>query len=592
MRNWSRLSVRTRVLMSAVLVATTACGGPDTSHESGTLDTGATGVTVPDSNAGALELPSQTYPDELLASLDGSLAVYEEIRRLLAQDRFEDLAPAASRLAAELAATGALGSELPETLGALLTEALPAARSLETTSNPGSARLAFGEVSRLLIPLAAVDERLRVDRRVFSCTMVKEGFNKWMQTSAEVENPFMGQAMPGCGEGADWSVAAPLTSVELEAHVEYAHAGDISHYTCSMHPSVRRQEPGTCPICSMDLVPVTREEVETGVFTVDAQRRQLIGVRTAVVVRRPVEIRIRAVGKIVYDETRLRDVSVKFGGWIGHLAADSLGQRVRQGESLFTLYSPEVYSAQEEYLAALASQRAAAGTSAPGRADYLVEAARERLRLWDLRDWQIDQVAEKGSPLKYMSVVSPVSGVVIEKNVVAGAAVEPGMKLYRIANLEKVWAEAEVYESAVPLVVVGQKAEVTLPYLPGRRFRGEVSFVYPYLDDQTRTGRFRIELSNPDLALRPNMYADVELEIDRGERLVVPAEAVLQAGPRRLVFVDLGEGRLKPQEIEIGVRSADVYEVLAGLEEGDVVVASGNFLIAAESRLKSAVEQW
>lgn len=387
-------------------------------------------------------------------------------------------------------------------------------------------------------------------------------------------------------------VVAPLTSAEVDAHVEHAHEGDISHYTCSMHPSVRRQEPGTCPICSMDLVPVTREEVETGIFTVDAARRQLIGVRTAAVERRPVEIRVRAVGKIVYDETRLSEVSVKFRGWIGRLSANSMGQEVREGETLFTLYSPELYSAQEEFLSALASQRAAAGTSAPDRADYLVNAARERLRLWDLHDWQIDQVAEEGSPLKYIPIVSPVSGVVIEKDVVEGAAVAPGMKLYRIAGLETVWVEAEVYESQLVLVSVGQEAEVVLPYLPGKSFRGKVSFVYPYLDDQTRTGRIRIELSNPSFELRPDMYADVVLEIRRGERLVVPTEAVLHAGPRRLVFLDLGEGRLKPHEIEIGVKSGDVYEVLAGLEEGDVVVASGNFLIAAESRLKSAVEQW
>ncbi|MFQ5526920.1 MAG: efflux RND transporter periplasmic adaptor subunit [Thermoanaerobaculia bacterium] len=533
-----------------------------------------------------------SYADELFQSLEGALRSYEEIRTRLAQDQAEGVGAAASRLAADLEAASSRGDELPDHLAALLGEALRAARSLEGATDLESARAAFGEVSRLLIPVVALDERLSRGRHVFSCPMVRDGFNKWMQPSPELENPFMGRAMPGCGEAADWIVAAPLISAEVEAHVEHAHEGDISHYTCSMHPSVRRQEPGTCPICSMDLVPVTREEVETGVFTVDAQRRQLVGVRTAAVGRRPVQIRVRAVGKVVYDETRLSDVSVKFRGWIGRLSVNSMGQRVRKGETLFTLYSPELFSAQEEYLAALASQRAAAATAAPARADYLVEAARERLRLWDLRDWQIDQVAEKGSPLEQIPVVSPVSGVVVEKSVVEGTAVEPGMRLYRIAGLETVWVEAEVYESELPLVSVGQEAEVALPYLPGKRFRGEVSFVYPYLGDQTRTGRVRVELANPSLELRPDMYADVELEIDRGERLVVPVEAVLHAGPRRLVFLDLGEGRLKPQEVEIGIKSGDDYEVLAGLEEGDVVVASGNFLIAAESRLKSAVEQW
>jgi Cu(I)/Ag(I) efflux system membrane fusion protein len=586
MRNTVLSLAKSAACTLAVIVAIAGCG------RSVEPESAATEAVQPSSEARGLELLPLSYPDDLFESLVGTLAAYEEIRSLLAQDRVEGVAAAASQLVAGLEAAGSRGAELPDRLAALLEEALRAARSLGSARSLESVRAAFGEVSRLLIPLAAVDARLSRDRYVFSCPMVKDRFNKWMQPFPELENPFMGQAMPGCGEAADWSVTAPLTSAEAEAHVEHAHEGGVSHYTCSMHPSVRRQEPGTCPICSMDLVPVTREEVETGVFTVDAQRRQLIGVRTAAVGRRPVEIRVRAVGRIVYDETRLSDVSVKFRGWIGRLSANSMGQEVRKGETLFTLYSPELYSAQEEYLVALASQRAAAGTSAPARADYLVNAARERLRLWDLRDWLIDQIAEKGSPLEHIPVVSPVSGVVIEKNVVEGAAVEPGMKLFRIAALETVWVEAEVYESELPLVSVGQEAEVVLPYFPDKRFRGDVSFVYPYLDSQTRTGRVRIELANATLELRPDMYADVELAIDHGERLVVPAEAVLHAGPRRLVFLDLGEGRLKPQEIEIGVKSGDDYEVLAGLEEGDIVVASGNFLIAAESRLKSAVEQW
>lgn len=586
MRNTIFCLTKSVVCALAVAIAVAGCGC------SVEPESPAAEAMGPSPEAGAPESSPQSYPDELLQSLDEALLAYEEVRGLLAQDQVEGVEGAASQLAAELAAAGSHGDEVPGRVAALLREATRASQSLESTTDLESARTAFGEVSRFLIPVVAIDSRLSRDRHVFSCPMVEDGFNKWMQPSPELENPFMGRAMPGCGEAADWSVAAPLTSAEVEAHIEHAHEGDISHYTCSMHPSVRRQEPGTCPICSMDLVPVTREEVETGVFTVDAKRRQLIGVRTASVERRPLEIHVRAVGKVVYDETRLSDVSVKYRGWIGSLSANSMGQEVRKGETLFTLYSPELYSAQEEYLAALASQSAAAGTSVPARADYLVNAARERLRLWDLHDWQIDQVAEKGSPLEQMPVVSPVSGVVIEKGVVEGAAVEPGMKLYRIAGLETVWVEAEVYESELPLVSVGQEAEVILPYIPGKRFRGKVSFVYPYLGDQTRTGRFRIELANPVLELRPDMYADVELEIDRGERLVVPVEAVLHAGPRRLVFVDLGKGRLKPEEIEIGAKSGDFYEVLAGLEEGDVVVASGNFLIAAESRLKSAVEQW
>ena len=391
------------------------------------------------------------------------------------------------------------------------------------------------------------------------------------------------------------TASGSATPAEAEAHAESAHGtgnGEIAYYTCSMHPSVKKHEPGTCPICSMDLVPVTRDEVETGVIRVDAQRRQLIGVRTAVVESRPLSVTIRGVGKVVYDETRLSDVSLKYRGWIGTLHADAPGQLVRKGEPLLTLYSPELYAAQEEFLTTLASQKEARGTSVPDRADYLVEAARRRLSLWDLEDAEIDRIAASGRAEKYLPVVSPVTGYLVEKAVVEGAAVQPGMRLFRIAALDRVWVEAEVYESELPLVSVGQEAEVSLPYLPGESFRGKVSFVYPYLDGQTRTGRVRIELPNRGLKLKPDMYATVTLRADRGERPVVPEEAILYAGPRRLVFLDLGEGRLRPQEIQIGVKSGDVYEVLSGLKEGDRVVVSGNFLVGAESRLKSATGQW
>jgi len=367
---------------------------------------------------------------------------------------------------------------------------------------------------------------------------------------------------------------------------------DVAYYTCSMHPAVESHDPGTCPICSMDLVPVTREELETGVIRVDAQRRQLIGVRTAPVERRPLSVTIRAVGKVAYDETRLTDVSVKYRGWIGTLHADAPGQLVRKGRPLFTLYSPELYAAQEELLAALASQQTARGTSTPDRVDALVEAARQRLRLWDVDEAEIDRIAERGGAERYLPIPAPVTGHVVEKNVVAGGAVEPGARLYRIAALDRVWVEADVYESDLPLVSVGQEAEVALSYLPGERFTGKVAFVYPYLDGSSRTGRVRVELRNPGLELKPEMYADVTLRAERGEALAVPEEAVLYAGPRRVVFLDLGEGRLRPQEIQVGVKSGDAYEVLSGLEEGDLVVTSGNFLVAAESRLKSAAGQW
>ncbi len=241
---------------------------------------------------------------------------------------------------------------------------------------------------------------------------------------------------------------------------------------------------------------------------------------------------------------------------------------------------------------ALDSQRTASGTAAPQRADYLVDAAKRRLRLWDLSDEQIAAVSTGGEPIQYLPVFAPTTGTVIEKHVLEGSMVEPGQTLYKLAGLDRVWIEAEVYEAELPLVEVGQAAEVTLAYLPGRTFDGEVSFIYPYLEGRSRTGIVRLELANPDLELKPEMYANVLLVAERGERLTVAEEAVLYAGDRRLVFVDLGDGWLEPRRVEVGIRSGDRVEIVSGLEVGEIVVTSGNFLIAAESRLKSATGKW
>jgi Cu(I)/Ag(I) efflux system membrane fusion protein len=337
---------------------------------------------------------------------------------------------------------------------------------------------------------------------------------------------------------------------------------------------------------------VTQQEAATATIRIDAARRQEIGVKTERVARQPLSTQVRAVGRVVYDETLLSDVSLRIGGWIGRLDADEPGQYVGQGETLFTLYSQDLYAAQQEFLTAVASQRAAAATAAPDRADYLVEAARTRLRLWDLSPDQIDQIAATGQPIEYLPILSPASGYVVEKNVVRGAAVRPGERLFRIAGIDRVWVEAEVYESDLPVIAVGQRATVTLPYAPGRTFAGEISFIYPYLEGTTRTARVRVALPNPDMALKPDMYADVTIQRDLGERLTVPEQAVLYAGERSFVFLDLGEGRLRPNEVATGLVTGDRIEILAGLEPGDVIVTSGNFLVAAEARLKLAMEQW
>lgn len=361
--------------------------------------------------------------------------------------------------------------------------------------------------------------------------------------------------------------------------------GEVGYYTCSMHPSVHARAPGKCPICSMDLTPVTRDEEQAGVIHIDDSRRSVLGIRTTQVVRAPIDLEIAAKGRLVVDETRLHDIALKVGGFVGDLRVHATGQTVSRGDALFTLYSPELYAAQQEYL--IARQ---AGDAMHG--ERLVHASETRLRLWGVSEDQLAALAERGEPIERMPFRSPVSGVVIENNVVDGAAVAMGQRLLRIADLDEIWVEADVYESDLPRITRRMPASITLDYLPGKTFAGTVALVYPYLDPASRTGRVRIALANPGLALKPDMYATVVFKLPLGPRLVVPRSAVIYTGPRRIVFVDIGNGALRPQEVVIGARSGDRVEIASGLAEGDAVVSAGNFLVAAESRIRSAGTFW
>jgi Cu(I)/Ag(I) efflux system membrane fusion protein len=533
----------------------------------------------------AASLPSIELDAAALEYVGAAFQAYEAARALLARDSIEGLAARGQELAATLgAAADALRAGHADVAAHLARGAEIASRLGAATELP-AARQHFAALSQALITVAQADPRLQEGWHVFECPM-QDGFNRWFQRAPELANPYMGPQMLACGQGSAWSGAAATdhTSEDQSGHASGHAPGDVSHYTCSMHRSVRQAGPGPCPICGMTLTPVTYEEIESGVVRIDDARRRRIGLETAPVVRAPLGRSIRALGRVTYDETALVDVTLKISGYVEKLHVETTGQHVRLGQVLFTLYSPELYAAQQEYL--LARHSASPASQA------LAHAARRRLELWGLSPAQIDRVTAGGEPLENVPFLAPASGYVIEKDVVQGAAVAAGQRLFRIAPLSKVWVQADVYEQDLPYIRVGQKAEITFPYLPGKKYENRIAYIYPALEGMTRTARVRIELPNQELALKPDMYADVRLQIDAGERLQVPESAVIYTGPRRLVFVDLGDGRFQPREVSLGLQAEGAYEVLDGVSEGERVVTGGNFLIAAESRIRSAADYW
>ncbi len=405
-------------------------------------------------------------------------------------------------------------------------------------------------------------------------------------------------------------------------------------YTCGMHPWIISEEPGTCPICGMelvpkrdeaeqqaaaagskerkilywrapmdpteiydhpgkskmgmDLVPVYEDEVIGGVeIKIDPVIQQNMGIRTAPVEKGPLVRTIRTYGHVTYDETRTATVSPKFGGWIEKLYVDFTGQLVKKGDPLFEIYSPELVSAQEEYLTAFRSL-----SKAEGGADLLAS-ARRRLEYLDIPADQIRAIEKSGKVRRTLLIRSPFTGVVTHKNAVEGVFVKAGQPVYQIADLSKVWVEAHIYEYELPWVQVGQEARMTLPYLPGKTFVGKVTYVYPYLQRQTRDVVIRLEFDNADLELKPDMYADVVIRSSQeGEGLLIPSEAVLRSGERNVVFVTRGDGKFVPREVELGLEvDGGKVQVLSGVAPGEQVVTSGQFLLDSESKLKEAVQK-
>jgi Cu(I)/Ag(I) efflux system membrane fusion protein len=330
---------------------------------------------------------------------------------------------------------------------------------------------------------------------------------------------------------------------------------------------------------------------QQGSVQLSPTQRQLIGVTYGTVEKRPLIKMIRTVGRVEYDERRLAEVTLKIAGWIHDLFVDHTGKRIKKGQPLLTIYSPELVSAQEEYLLALRTRERLKESRVPGAlgsAESLVKVSRNRLLLWDLTAAQIRTLEASGKPQLYQMIYSPVTGYVIEREALKGQRVEPGKTLYKIADLSTIWVQADIYEYELPFIREGQEATITLAYYPGAVWRGTIDYIYPYLETETRTNKVRFVFPNPDHKLKPGMYANMELKVNLGEKLVVPESAVLHSGVRKLVFIDRGEGRFEPREVSLGVQADEYWEVVDGLKEKERIAKSGNFLIDSESKLAAA----
>ena len=325
--------------------------------------------------------------------------------------------------------------------------------------------------------------------------------------------------------------------------------------------------------------------------TIDARRRQSLGIQLDAVAERELTVVIRAAGRVAYDESRRVDVTARFAGFVRAIHADFTGQAVRRGEPLFDIYSPDLWSAQQEYLQALTAAREDS-LRGSGSGAELAAAARTRLQLWDVSASDLDAVARAGKPREAMPVRAPVSGAVTEKNITLGSPVSAGQVVYRIAPTDEVWVLANVYEQDLPWVRLGNDVTLSLPGGAGATRHGKISFVSPELEADTRTGTIRIAAANRDGVLKPGMFIDARMHVSLGRRLAIPQSAVLPTGERRVVFVDLGDGRLEPRDVTLGTRAGEWVEVRAGLAAGDRVVTAGNFLVAAESKLRSATGKW
>lgn len=381
---------------------------------------------------------------------------------------------------------------------------------------------------------------------------------------------------------------------------------DIDYWTCTMHPSVHAKDPGNCPICAMDLVPVLKRDTQAGApaasketnssseFRVPMERQQQIGVTYATVETKPLLHTIRAVGKVAPDTQRVWRVVARAGGYVQELGVSAPGEIVKKGQVLMTLYSPELLTTQRELidLLRMRDNSPKGAHSAHADAQSLVESAKRRLRLWNITEEQVAKIEQSRHAEESLPILAKMDGIVQTLPVTQGMTIAPGNTLVDVADLSVVWVWGEFYQEELPMLQVGQEVTVTSDSYPGEKFKGQLSLVDPFINDAKRTGRVRLDIQNPEIKLKPDMYVDVLLEMDMGRSLVVPVSAIMPTGKRNIAFVDKGEGKLEPRFLELGGKYGNVYAVKSGLKEGERVVASANFLIDAESKIQGALKSW
>src|SRR5438874_1156273 len=405
---------------------------------------------------------------------------------------------------------------------------------------------------------------------------------------------------------------------------------NIDYWTCTMHPSVHAKDPGKCPICSMDLVPVMKGSGETkpspaqteqtkgsemkgmagmpgmpgmkggaetkapqtSEFVVPVERQQQIGVRWAKAERKPLRHTIRSVGVIVPDRSRNWQFVSRVDGYVQKLNVTSPGQVVDKDAPLLSIYSPDLLTSEREFVELLRMRDEAKSKDARETPQRLIESAKRRLQLWNVTPEQIAELEKTRKASDTLTLLSPFRGVVQSVPVEQGKNVKMGDMLVEVADLGVVWVWAEFYENELSMLQTGQKIAVTAKSYPGENFDGTISVINPFLDEMKRTAKVRIDIPNADFKLRPGMYVNAELAMDMGEALTVAVSAIMPTGERNVVFVDKGEGKLEPRIVQLGTKYGEIYEVQSGLQEGERVVASANFLIDAESKVQGALRDF